>query len=441
MFSGGALAFVVLHGVVKCLDAAFSVFGEGFVSLALAFVERIARLVSGEDRGTGRGDDRDTRGRSRVPLDPDSIPPQRRVLEAAKGDAKKLREKHLGWLQWRAEHDVETILTRPKPAFEIVKAFYPHAFHGITKDGFAVHLEKPGRFGVLLRELRARGFPDPTRTVVEHVSFVMTYAFDTIDTREYPRGRMLRIVDMSRLDIGDTGLESCAFLRAMAHVSSIAFPERVHKVVVVNPPSVFGFLWRAFSPMLSQKTMARVRICRTEREVTRALLEDMRVEDIPREYGGECDCAGAKNGLAGVGSRKDSWKPNWKPNSNSKLNSNSKPARDGGGARLLLDCPSASCASCWRDSDAEAALWDRVRESNGGTLHGVSAFSGNARRTRRPGNEDTTRNRGGGFGEDEELSSAKVSDRSVPATARAASQIQARDFENASGGKTSRWFS
>jgi hypothetical protein len=227
-------------------------------------------------------------------------------------------------------------------------------------------LEKPGRFPTLLAELRKRGFANPTRAVVEHVSFVMTHAFATIDNRDFPQGRILRIVDMSRLDLSDTGYEAYVFLKAMAHVSSVAFPERVHKVVIVNPPAAFNVLWGVFSPMVSQRTMARVRICKDTQSAKETLLEDLDIRDIPREYGGECECGARRRRKKNSGADETS-------------------ARDGGGARLR-GCPSAECTSCWRDAPLEREFWDRVRLSNGGAHGGVAGHSGSKRDgTRRDG--------------------------------------------------------
>ena len=202
----------------------------------------------------------------------------------------KLRDKHLAWLSWHREHDVDAIFTTPKPAFACVKSYYPHAFHGVTRDGFAVQLEMPGQFPRLLDELRRRGHDDPTCAVVEHVSFVMCHAFDRLDAREFPEGRILRRGHMSRLGtpLSDTSYEAFTFLKAMASLSSAAFPERIHKVVIVNPPAVFGILWSVFSPMVSARTLARVRICRGVDEARDVLLEDLDLNDIPREYGGKC---------------------------------------------------------------------------------------------------------------------------------------------------------
>ena len=372
MSSGGELAFVALHGVVKLLDTVFWVFGKGLIAAALAVVGLVARLILGEDAVAQTGLHGGIDGRRNRDSGDEALaellsgPVDRRVSEAAKGDAKKLREKHVGWCEWYADHDVGTLLDREKPAFEIVKAFYPHAFHAKTKQGFAVQLEKPGRFPTLLAELRKRGFADPTNAVVEHVSFVMTHAFATIDNRDFPQGRILRIVDMSRLDLSDTGYEAYVFLKAMAHVSSVAFPERVHKVVIVNPPAAFNVLWGVFSPMVSQRTMARVRICKDTQSAKETLLEDLDIRDIPREYGGECAC-GAKRG------RKKN------------CGGDETSARDGGGARLR-GCPSAECTSCWRDAPLEREFWDRVRLSNGGAHGGVAGHSGSKRDgTRRDG--------------------------------------------------------
>jgi hypothetical protein len=128
----------------------------------------------------------------------------------------------------------------------------------------------------------------------------------------------------------------------------------VHKVVIVNPPAAFNVLWAVFSPMVSARTMARVRICKDTSSARETLLEDLDLADIPREYGGECAC-GKKNGKAGAGARRR--------------------ARDGGGARLRA-CPSAACSPCWRDAPLERELWDRVRAS-GSYAGGVAGHSGN----------------------------------------------------------------
>ena len=77
-----------------------------------------------------------------------------------------------------------------------------------------------------------RNWNDVVFCLSQHVSFVMSYTFANVDPRALPNGRILRIIDMSRMDINDTTYEAFIFLKAMEGAVSIAFPERVHRVVV-----------------------------------------------------------------------------------------------------------------------------------------------------------------------------------------------------------------
>ena len=146
-------------------------------------------------------------------------------------------------------------------------------------------------------------------------------------------------------------------------------------MVIVNPPAAFNVLWAVFSPMVSARTMARVRICKDTESAREALLEDLDLADIPREYGGECACGGGK-----AGTKK------------------SRRARDGGGARPRA-CPSAACSPCWRDAPLERELWDRVRSSG---AHGGVALG-------HSGNEDVFKARRGEKTEDASFDSGRVS--------------------------------
>lgn len=153
MSSGGEIAFVALHGVVKFLDSVFWVLGKGLLATLCALIGFVARLIMGDD-AVKRGR-RDFRERDEGGGDVQTVP--RRIKEAAKGDMRKQREKHVAWLKWRKDFDVEHILDTPKPAFEVIKAWYPHALHKKTRGGFAIQLEMPGQFSALLEELRKRG--------------------------------------------------------------------------------------------------------------------------------------------------------------------------------------------------------------------------------------------------------------------------------------------
>ena len=396
---GAELAFVVLQGAVKFLDGLFWVFGKGVLSILAYVVASVARaLLAAMDAPPPRGgpssggggpsspNDAKIGAPRAAPLDPDLIPVSPRVRLSSRGDAKKMRDKHAAHCAWRHKYDVANILQTPKPVFDVVKAYYPHAFHGRTKGRHAVQLERPGRFGDLLAAVRRipGHADDPADAVAAHVSFVLTHAFDKIDPRPLPNGRVLRVVDMSRLDASDTSFEAFAFLRVMAGVSSAAFPERVHRVVIVNPPSVFGLMWSAFSPLISKGTLARIRICKTPEETFEALEEDLDASDIPREFGGTCECA-APRGYA------------------RRARARGALGMDGGD-----DTPLDRCGPCWKYDEHERRLRARVDELNGRVpRRGGRGARGRRRRAGRrrttpPGRAKTrTRARRGAGGNDD----------------------------------------
>ena len=228
-------AFVALVQLLKLLDHLAWFLGRGMLAgtlwTILACWKLALRCLGVDvDRAARRKADKSARGLDPVSLATTEVP--ERIVLSSRGDPQKLRTKMRGWMKWRADYDIDTILHSPKPSFELVKAFYPHALHGRTRRGHAIQMEAPGQFSTLIKALKSRGFADPTRAVVEHVSFVMSYTFANVDPRSLPNGRILRIIDMSRMDINDTTYEAFIFLKAMAGAVSIAFPERVHRVVI-----------------------------------------------------------------------------------------------------------------------------------------------------------------------------------------------------------------
>jgi len=220
-------------------------------------------------------------------------------IRASTSDPARQLEKLRAYEAWRREFDVDNALRTKKPYFALVKRLYPHAFHGTGKarsGGATVQIEKAGQFGTLLRAVRetseamGRFDDDPVRVVVEHVAFVMTYLFERVDARPWPLGKTIRIVDLSRMGMDDLALDVFEFLKAMSDMSKVAFVERVHKIYVLHPPAAFAILFAAFKPLFSEKTLKQIVVCRTIEDFTSTVKSDIDLRDIPREYGGSCEC-------------------------------------------------------------------------------------------------------------------------------------------------------
>jgi len=163
-------AFVALVQLLKLLDHLAWFLGRGMLAgtlwTILACWKLALRCLGVDvDRAARRKADKSARGLDPVSLATTEVP--ERIVLSSRGDPQKLRTKMRGWMKWRAEYDIDTILHSPKPSFELVKAFYPHALHGRTRRGHAIQMEAPGQFSTLIKALKSRGFADPTRAVVE----------------------------------------------------------------------------------------------------------------------------------------------------------------------------------------------------------------------------------------------------------------------------------
>lgn len=68
----------------------------------------------------------------------------KRFLAACKGDTTKALTKWNACKAWRAKHDIDHILTRPYPKWDVIKKCYPQAIHGRGLKGEPLSIETPG---------------------------------------------------------------------------------------------------------------------------------------------------------------------------------------------------------------------------------------------------------------------------------------------------------
>jgi hypothetical protein len=188
---------------------------------------------------------------------------------------------------------MDGVLERPHPYFHACKAAYHHAFHGRSRAGDVVFIERAGRVRHLARVLGELGAPPLTAAL--HVAFVLEYMSQALDARPLPGGRALRIVDVAGISLPAlAAAETRQLLRTCAGLLSPFFPERVSHMLIVNAPPGFGLLWGLVSGLLSKRTSARITVVEAGNAAAlRAVLAPL-VDDsqLPVAYGGTCRCAG-----------------------------------------------------------------------------------------------------------------------------------------------------
>ena len=203
------------------------------------------------------------------------------------------RVKFRACLRWRREAHMDEVLVRPQPHFHLFKRLYPHAFHGRSRSGAVIFMEKSRFVRSLALGLAAAGATP--QQGAHHVVATLEFLAVCLDPRPLPGGRAVRVVDASGVSFGDVASgEVLRLLRACAVVLSPFFPERIEKLVIINAPQGFSLLFSMVSQFMSKRTQARVVVVDAGNDARRRqILHDLiDPSQLPVEFDGTCTCAG-----------------------------------------------------------------------------------------------------------------------------------------------------
>ena len=188
---------------------------------------------------------------------------------------------------------MDTVLSRPQRHFHLLKAVYPHAFHGRAKDGSVLHLERGDKFAALVNAATAAGLTATDAAM--HTACLNEFLAVHLDARPFPGGRVVRIVDCADLSLWDMSSSAVvAFARGFGGVIGPHYPERSCRIFVVNTPSSFAAVFALVSGVFTRRLLDKVAVFSiAEQEAAAAALREViDPEHLPAQYGGTCTCPG-----------------------------------------------------------------------------------------------------------------------------------------------------
>lgn len=206
--------------------------------------------------------------------DPDGIPTRYITMQGGRRDlAKAAMEKTVAW---RKENDIDTILARPHPKYDISKAAFPHYFCGRDDTQHVILLQRPG-----LINMKLAGKNNLTgEELLFHYIYVMEYLWRLVDPA--PDATMTSIIDLTELNISilrkrEQLRVGSLFLSTMdAH-----FPQRSHRTFLINAPKWFGALYKLATPLLRESTKEKIQILSKGKEQDEILKDLLRDCPIP----------------------------------------------------------------------------------------------------------------------------------------------------------------
>lgn len=220
----------------------------------------------------------------RSPTDEVAMNMPQRFVKAEKGNHAKGLARYKSTLAWRKENDIETILTRPHLKFNLIKKYYPHAYHKRDKYGHPVYFEQPGRINLPILAENDITVSD----LLYHCIFSSEYLWKMIEPDE-ENGKVFSVLDIEGIGLKDVGGAVTDFIKGASSVTGAHYPERSFKIFIINAPSWFSFAWRIISPMIDKTTRSKISILSADYQ--EALLEHIDADNLPVEYGGTCSCS------------------------------------------------------------------------------------------------------------------------------------------------------
>jgi hypothetical protein len=215
--------------------------------------------------------------------DPDGLP--NRYLKMQKMDREKARKALDGTIKWREEHDINTVLARPHPKFDVCKRVFPHYFCGRDDTDHVILLQRPGLIDLKIAHANGLAGED----LLDHYVYEMEYLWQILEPTA--DATMTSIIDLTGLNLSVLGKpELLNVVQKFCSTMDAHFPQRSHKTLLINAPKWFGAIYKIISPLLRESTKAKISILskgKKQDESLRSLLsecpipEDTKLEEIP----------------------------------------------------------------------------------------------------------------------------------------------------------------
>ena len=208
--------------------------------------------------------------------DPENIP--RTFLNMAKGNREVAKTALATTIEWRKKHQVDTILQRPHPNFDICKILSLHSFLGRDATGHVVFFQRPAVDADEHLELFTKNNMS-NDDILLHYVYVFEYCWNILDPpnpdkeEDEPR-TMTSILDLTGLNMSILRhRELIGFVKQFVQMTSTHYPARSYKTLLLNAPSWFGMLYKLLTPLLRESTRAKVSILSRGKHQTKILRE------------------------------------------------------------------------------------------------------------------------------------------------------------------------
>lgn len=226
-----------------------------------------------------------------------------RFAKARQFKLPEVRRMVLAHIEWLEEHKVDELLQFEYPELMLVKAAFPHGYHGTDKFGRPIYISRLAKtnqdkmFQVtswdrfikfwiqsyedliwhkmpICKAKGARNPPLPGQPVPSSLCVVQTVS----------------ILDIKGIGISQLSSKVREFISVTSKLASENYPEILGTMYIINSPGVFPMIWNGIKSMIDPGTRAKIHVLNAKETKTK-LLEIIDSDQLPFFLGGNCKCA------------------------------------------------------------------------------------------------------------------------------------------------------
>ena len=167
--------------------------------------------------------------------------------------------------------------------------YYPQYYHKTDKDGRPLYIEQLGKINLdAMRKI----------TTDERMLSNLVVEYEKMSDPRLPAcsrksGHLLEtscsIMDLKGVGIGMMS-SAYGYLQQASAISQNYYPERLGKLYVINAPWGFSSAFSVVKKFLDPVTVAKIHVLGSGYQ--KELLQQIPKENLPKQFGGECDCPG-----------------------------------------------------------------------------------------------------------------------------------------------------
>jgi hypothetical protein len=222
---------------------------------------------------------------------PSTIPPS--YLKLCNQDSIKAQKMWNKTQEWRRDNHVWKIHCMPNTWFHDIKQAYPHFIHGVSRKGFPVIYEQPGKMN--LKQLFRGGCN--VDDMLRHYMFFLEFISNHICTREEVRERLgynapphssstwgfLVVMDVKGAGLSHLSGDVLTYLKGAGDIQNSHYPLSMKRAFLVNSPFWLAGAWKSVRGILPESVHVDILSSHQYLTTLKGFIDE---DQIPSEYGG-----------------------------------------------------------------------------------------------------------------------------------------------------------